>query len=43
MIVEDIVPEYIDILHEKVKDLDYYMYENNATSVDNNLLVITKA
>lgn len=43
LIVEDILPEYIDILHEKVKDLDYYMYENNATREDNNLLVITKA
>ena len=43
LIVEDILPEYIDMLHEKVKDLDYYMYENNATREDNNLLVITKA
>ena len=43
LIVEDIVPEYIDILKEKVKDLDYFFYENNATRDDNNLLVITKA
>ena len=43
LIVEDIVPEYLDILKEKVKDLDYFMYENNATREDNNLLVITKA
>jgi cephalosporin hydroxylase len=43
LIVEDIVPEYLDILKEKVKDLDYFMYENTATREDNNLLVITKA
>lgn len=42
LIVEDIVPEYIDILKEKVKDLDYFLYENNAIRDDNNLLVITK-
>ena len=43
LIVEDIVPEYIDILKEKVKDLNCFFYENNAVRDDNNLLVITKA
>ena len=43
LIVEDIVPEYIDILKEKVKDLDCFFYQNNQTRDDNNLLVITKA
>jgi cephalosporin hydroxylase len=43
LIVEDIVPEYIDILKEKVKDLNCFFYENNAIRDDNNLLVITKA
>ena len=43
LIVEDIVPEYIDILKEKVKDLDYFFHENTANRDDNNLLVITKA
>jgi demethylmacrocin O-methyltransferase len=43
LIIEDIVPEYIHILKEKVKDLDYFLYENNATREDNNLLLIKKA
>lgn len=43
LIVEDIVPEYIDLLKDWCKDLDYFLYENNATRDDNNLLVITKA
>ena len=42
LIIEDIVPEYIHILKEKVKDLDYFLYENNADRDDNNLLLITK-
>jgi hypothetical protein len=43
LIVEDIVPEYIHILEEKVKDLDYFLYLNIDKQDDNNLLVITKA
>jgi demethylmacrocin O-methyltransferase len=43
LIVEDIVPEYLDILKEKVKDLDYFLYVNTDKQDDNNLLVITKA
>jgi predicted RNA-binding protein len=43
LIVEDIIPEYIDILKEKVKELDYFLYINDELQDDNNLLVITKA
>jgi cephalosporin hydroxylase len=43
LIVEDIVPEYIHILEEKVKDLNYFLYLNIDKQDDNNLLVITKA
>jgi len=43
LIVEDIIPEYLDVLEEKVKGLDYYLYVNTDKQDDNNLLVITKA